>query len=80
MNMLKFLKSVQRGLDRSALPALVAGAAVAAFPVCAVADEPLVTNVGRFEIPFDIETEPGQRPEGFAVLFGSQDGGATGRN
>jgi hypothetical protein len=75
MNMLKFLKSVQRGLDRSALPALVAGAAAAAFPVCSVADEPLVTNVGRFEIPFDIETEPGQRPEGFAVLFGSQDGG-----
>jgi hypothetical protein len=41
----------------------------------AVAEEPLVTNVGRFQIPFDIETAAGQPPEGFAVLFGSQDGG-----
>ena len=75
MTMLKFLKSVRRGFDRSALPAFLAGAAAVAFPVRAAADEPLVTNVGRFEIPFEIETEPGQRPEGFAVLFGSQDGG-----
>jgi len=41
----------------------------------AVAEEPLVTNVGRFQIPFDVETEAGRPPEGFAVLFGSQDGG-----
>ena len=75
MTMLKFLKSVRRGFDRSALPAFLAGAAAVAFPVRAAADESLVTNVGRFEIPFEIETEPGQRPEGFAVLFGSQDGG-----
>jgi len=75
MTMLKFLKSVRRGLDRSALSAFAAGAAAIAFPACAMAEEPLVTNVGRFEIPFEIETDPGQRPEGFAVLFGSQDGG-----
>lgn len=75
MTMLKFLKSVRRGLDRSPLSALAAGVAAFAFPVCVVAEEPLITNVGRFEIPFEIETAPGQRPEGFAVLFGSQDGG-----
>lgn len=54
---------------------LVASAATVGFTEFSVADEPLITNVGRFEIPFDIEAEPGQRPEGFAVLFGSQDGG-----
>jgi len=75
MTMLKFLKSVRRGLDRSALPALAAGAAAVAFPVCVAAEEHLVTNVGRFEIPFEIETDPGQGTQGFAVLFGSQDGG-----
>jgi hypothetical protein len=41
------------------------------------AEEPLVTNVGQFQIPFDVETEPGQKAEGFAVLFGSQNGGAN---
>lgn len=71
----KFLKSVRRGLDRSALPVVAAGAAAVACSVCAMAEEPLVTNVGRFEIPFEIETDPGQQPAGFAVLFGSQDGG-----
>ncbi len=75
MTMLKFLKSVRSGLDRTSVRALVAGAAAIALPVCAAADEPLVTNVGRFEIPFDVEADPGQQPEGFAVLFGSQDGG-----
>lgn len=75
MTMLKFLKSVRRGLERSALPAFAAGAVAITSPVCLMAEEPLVTNVGRFEIPFEIETDPGQRPEGFAVLFGSQDGG-----
>ena len=73
--MLKFLKSVRSGLDRSALPAFAAGVAAVVFPVCAMAEEPLVTNVGRFEIPFEIESDSGERPEGFAVLFGSQDGG-----
>lgn len=41
----------------------------------AVAEEPVLTRIGHFQIPFDVETEPGQRPEGFAVLYGSQDGG-----
>ncbi len=77
MTMLKFLKSVRRGLDQSAFLVLTAGAAAVAIPVCVAAEEPLITNVGRFEIPFDIETDPGQRPEGFAVLFGSQDGGRS---
>ena len=75
MTMLKFLKSVRCGLNRSALPALMAGAAGGVFSACVVAEEPLITNVGRFEIPFDIDTKPGQSAEGFAVLFGSQDGG-----
>ena len=43
----------------------------------AFADETLVTRVGRFQIPFDVEAEPGQPVEGFAVLYGSQDNGAT---
>ena len=42
-----------------------------------IAQESLVTNVTSFEIPFDVEAPAGQAPEGFAVLFGSQDGGAT---
>jgi hypothetical protein len=75
MIMLTFLKSIRRELNRSAMRMLVASAATVGFTEFSVADEPLVTNVGRFEIPFDIEAEPGQRPEGFAVLFGSQDGG-----
>ena len=75
MSILKFLKSVRHALNRSAVRVLVAGAATVAFPAFVMAEEPLFTNVGRFEIPFDIEAEPGQRPEGFAVLFGSQDGG-----
>jgi hypothetical protein len=43
-----------------------------------LADGPeLVTNVSRFEIPFELELSAGEQPEGFAVLFGSQDDGAT---
>ena len=75
--MLKFLKFMQRGLDRAALATLVTSAVAFSIPVCGAAEEPLITNVGRFEIPFEIETEPGQRPEGFAALFGSLDGGRT---
>ncbi|HQX53311.1 MAG TPA: hypothetical protein PLR25_25550 [Planctomycetaceae bacterium] len=75
MNMIGFLKTVRRGIYRSALPALAIG--TAAFPGSAAADEALVTNVGRFEIPFEVEADPGSRPQGFAVLFGSQDGGRT---
>lgn len=75
--MLKFLKFMQRGLDRAAMATLVTSAVAFSIPVCGAAEEPLITNVGRFEIPFEIETEPGQRPEGFAALFGSLDGGRT---
>jgi hypothetical protein len=54
---------------------MFASASTVVVPGLASAEEPLVTNVGRFEIPFDIDADPGQQPEGFAVLFGSQDGG-----
>ena len=77
MTMLNLLKSIRQGLNRSPLSVAVAGTAAVLFSECAYAEEPLVTNVGRFEIPFEIEAEPGQRPEGFAVLFSSQDGGRT---
>lgn len=77
MTMLQLLKSIRRGLKRTSLPGLLASTAAAILNGSATADEPLITNVGRFEIPFDMETDPGQRPEGFAVLFGSQDGGRT---
>lgn len=40
-------------------------------------DEAVVTNVGRFEIPFEVEAEAGKPVEGFAVLFGSKDGGVN---
>ncbi len=77
MTMIDFLKSVRRGWCRSTLPVFVTGVAAVAFPWNASADEALVTNVGRFEIPFEVEADPGSRPQGFAVLFGSQDGGLT---
>ncbi len=41
------------------------------------AQESLVTGASRFQIPFDVETEPGETLQGFAVLYGSQDGGKT---
>ncbi len=75
--MFNLLKSIRHGLKRSPLPVVIVGAAAVLFDACAHAEEPLITNVGRFEIPFEMETEPGKRPEGFAVLFGSQDGGRT---
>ena len=53
-----------------------AGILMSAVNADVFAEEPVVTNVGHFQIPFDIETEPGQKAEGFAVLFGSQDGGS----
>ncbi len=77
MTMLNLLKSIRRGLKQSPLPVVMAGTAAVLFAECVNAEEPLVTNVGRFEIPFEMETEPGKRPEGFAVLFSSQDGGST---
>lgn len=57
MIMLTFLKSIRRELNRSAMRMLVASAATVGFTEFSVADEPLVTNVGRFEIPFDIEAK-----------------------
>lgn len=77
MNMTCFLNSIRRALGQNTLTAFLAGTAGLAFAGVCFADEPLVTNVGRFEIPFEIEADPGKRPEGFAVLFGSQDGGRT---
>ncbi len=53
-----------------------AGLILATSPSCVAAEDALVTNVGRFQIPFDVESEPGQPVTGFAVLFGSQDDGA----
>jgi hypothetical protein len=77
MTMFQFLKSIRQELKRSALTVVIVGTAVVLRSECVTAEEPLVTKVGRFEIPFDIEAEPGKRPEGFAVLFSSQDGGST---
>ena len=77
MTMFNLLKSLRQGLQRSPLPVVIAGTAAILFAECGNAEESLVTNVGRFEIPFEIEAEPGKRPEGFAVLFSSQDGGRT---
>lgn len=42
-----------------------------------VAQDALVTNVSRFEIPFELEVPAGEAPQGFAVLFSSIDNGAT---
>ncbi len=65
MTVRQFLKSIGSGVTALSVMA------------CAGADEPLVTNVGRFEIPFDVDAAPGESVEGYAVLFGSQDGGVT---
>lgn len=77
MTIFNLLKSIGLGLKRTPLPVVIAGTAAILLAECVNAEEPLVTNVGRFEIPFEIEAEPGKRPEGFAVLFSSQDGGRT---
>jgi hypothetical protein len=58
------------------------GALLAAGSVCCSAvsgqDEGvLVTNTGRFEIPFEVEQRGGRYNEGLAVLYGSQDSGRT---
>ncbi len=51
--------------------------AACAVTASGFAQETLVTNSARFQIPFEIETAAGESPQGFAVLFGSQNGGAT---
>lgn len=40
-------------------------------------DGPLLTNTGRFEIPFEVDRRTGRHIEGLAVLYGSQDSGRT---
>ncbi len=76
MSLRQLMNTLRRSGQR--VPALAflgaASLAVSAIHPDLFAEE--VTNVGRFQIPFDVETEPGQPAEGFAVLFGSQDGGA----
>lgn len=61
----------------SVATAVVAGISLPLFSSAASDEESVVTNVGRFEIPFEVEGEDGKEAEGFAVLFGSQDGGRT---
>ena len=74
-HMFKYLRHC--GRQMSAASCLGTAALIlAASPSFAAAEDALVTNVGRFQIPFDVESEPGQPVAGFAVLFGSQDGGA----
>ena len=41
------------------------------------AQDALVTNVSRFEIPFEVEVPAGEKAQGFAVLYSSIDNGAT---
>jgi len=57
---------------------MLGAAGVLSVPTSArgMAEEPVVTNIGHFQIPFDVETEPGQAVQGYAVLFGSQDAGS----
>jgi hypothetical protein len=62
---------------RRFLKYLLQAATAASFAAVSLAADPLVTNVSRFEIPFDLELPQGQSAEGFAVLFGSTDGGTT---
>jgi len=57
--------------------AVVAGVTVPLLSSAASDDDVVVTNVGRFEIPFEVEGPSAPGSEGFAVLFGSQDGGKT---
>ena len=56
--------------------ALAAGSACLQ-PVAAGDEQALVTNTGRFEIPFEVERRTGRYAEGLAVLYGSQDQGRT---
>ncbi len=57
--------------------AVVAGVTLPLLSSAASDEEVVVTNIGRFEIPFEVEGAADQGTEGFAVLFGSQDGGKT---
>lgn len=65
MTLSQFLRTLSRSLAACALTAT------------AVAQETLVTSASRFQIPFEVEAVPGEPVPEFAVLFGSQDGGAS---
>ncbi len=73
----RFMKT----LPQSAMVAV--NTAVLTFLFCqctsAAADESeiLITRNSRFEIPFELDTEPDEEVDGFAVLYGSQDDGET---
>ncbi|MCA9058218.1 MAG: hypothetical protein KDA85_06950 [Planctomycetaceae bacterium] len=68
MSLQKMLKAVLGG-------AAIAACSSASLPGSLFAAESLTTNAGRFEIPFDMTSE--QTEGQYAVLFGSQDGGAS---
>ena len=55
----------------------IAGVAVPLWSSAASDEDIVVTNIGRFEIPFEVEGADDSGADGFAVLFGSQDGGKT---
>lgn len=77
MTLRQFIASVRCHRELLSMTAVLGASLTGPGVNLASADEPLVTNVGQFQIPFDVETEPGQKAEGFAVLFGSQNGGAN---
>ncbi|MFN9717478.1 MAG: hypothetical protein ACK58L_02225, partial [Planctomycetota bacterium] len=75
MNTSLWIAALRRRI--SAFSTVASLTAMAFSHSAAVAEEPIVTRVGRFQLPFDVDAEPGEQVEGFAVLFGSQDGGQT---
>jgi hypothetical protein len=78
MRLSSFVFSLRRFFRTSRLASAVGLAVTSTFFTNALSGEDaVVTNVGRFEIPFDVEAEPGRAVKGFAVLFGSRDGGTT---
>lgn len=79
MTLRQFIASVRCRRKLLSVTAFLGAATSLTGPALSLAsgDEPLITNVGQFQIPFDVETEPGQKAAGFAVLFGSQNGGAN---
>jgi hypothetical protein len=78
MRLSSFVFSLRRFCRTSRLASAIGLAVTSTFMTNAQsAEDAVVTNVGRFEIPFDVEAEPGRSVKGFAVLFGSRDGGTT---
>ena len=76
MTLSQFMTTIRFALKPLSLSAVLGAAGLLMGAQSVPTDGPLVTNVGHFQIPFDVETEPGEKAEGFAVLFGSRDGGA----